>query len=81
MQKVLDWYTARLPKDDTNGCKKIYTDAKPSEEPGHYRGVCVVDNSLLDVNQRVSITINYQAATGSSDYKTYVLIQRLWGAS
>src|SRR5690349_15233633 len=23
VQKVMDWYAARLPKDDTNGCKKI----------------------------------------------------------
>jgi hypothetical protein len=80
VQKVMDWFADKLPKDDTNGCKKVYTDAKPSEEPGHYYALCVVDNSLLEVTQRMSITINYQAATGSKDFKTYFLIERLWGA-
>jgi hypothetical protein len=66
---------------DTNDCKKIYTNAKPPEESGHFYGQCVQDNSVLDVAQRVSITINYQAATGASDFKTFFLIEPLWGVS
>ncbi|MEP7288281.1 MAG: hypothetical protein ABI947_21225 [Chloroflexota bacterium] len=79
VQQVLNFYAGRLPKDDINGCKKIYTDKTPSEEPGHYFAQCVVDNSVLDVSQRLSISINYQAEEGTQNFKTFFAIERNWG--
>jgi hypothetical protein len=81
VQDVYSFYVERFPKssDDTNGCKKIYTDQPPSEEPGHWFGRCVLDNSMLDVSQRLTITINYQPLDGSSEPRTYYGVERQWG--
>ena len=81
VQQVLNFYAGRLPKDDINGCKKIYTDKTPSEQPGHYFAQCVVDNSVLDISQRLSITINYQAEKGTQNFKTFFAVERNWGGS
>lgn len=79
IQDVFNFYAQRLPKDETNGCEKLYIDAKPSEEPGHWYGKCVIDNSLLDISQRLTITINYQSLDGSNEMRTYYAVDRQWG--
>ena len=82
VQQVLNFYNGRLPKDESiEGCKKIYTDDKPSEEPGHFYARCIVDNSQLDVSQLMMITINYQAVDGTNKKETRILIEQQWGAS
>jgi hypothetical protein len=81
VQDVYNFYVERFPKssDDTNGCKKIYTDQPPSEEPGHWFGSCVIDNSVLDISQQITITINYQPLDGSNELRTYYGVERRWG--
>jgi hypothetical protein len=79
VQKVLEFYSRTLPKNDSNGCKKIYTDKTPSEELGHYFGRCIVDNSLGDTIQWTSITINYQLSEKSKTSQTMIEVSRDWG--
>jgi hypothetical protein len=79
MQKVFDFYAGRFPKDDPNGCNKIYTDKTPSEEPGHWFGGCIDDESVLDIAQVVSVTINYEKVSGATQAQTVIKIERDWG--
>jgi hypothetical protein len=80
IQAVYDYFSSRIPKEDLNGCQKIYLVDSKSEEPGYWYGKCVVDNSLLDASQTMTITINYQVLDGTSVAKTYFLIERKWGS-
>ncbi len=74
VDQVLVYYAERLNKDDENGCKKIYTDSTPSEQPGHFIGRCIVDTSWMDVSQSVAIRVSYTAASG-----TVIEVERAWG--
>jgi hypothetical protein len=61
------------------GCKKVYTDATHSEELGHYFVRCIRDESVLDVPQTLSITINYQKSTKTDTFMTFIEVDRTWG--
>ncbi len=74
VDQVLAFYAQRLNEDDGNGCKKIYTDTPPSDDPGHYIGSCIVDTSWMDVSQRLAIRVNYAAGSG-----TLIEVERNWG--
>jgi hypothetical protein len=80
VQQVFDFYNGRLPKDeDIEGCKKIYTDAIPSEDPGHFYARCIVDNSQLDITQELMITVNFQLNPTTNTNQTVILIEQQWG--
>lgn len=82
IQKVFDFYLGRMPpKEDIEGCQKIYIDKTPSEEPGHWFGGCMTDTSVLNVQQNLSIKINYQTAQGSPTPQTFIEVRRNWGGS
>jgi hypothetical protein len=77
VQDVLAFYDSKIAKDDTNGCKKIYSGTEVSEEPGKVSGRCVLSNSFMDSAQNLSIQIDY-VSDGQSG-KTIILIERSWG--
>lgn len=71
---VGDFYARRLGSSQESGCKKIYLDEKPSEEPGRSLYRCVVDTSLLEMQQVTTVTISYKNG------HTQIDIVRSWGA-
>jgi hypothetical protein len=83
IQKVYDFYLGRMPpsSDNVEGCQKIYLDKTPSEAPGHWFGGCMADNSVLNVQQSLSIKINYQTLDGSTTPQTVIEVRRNWGGS
>lgn len=52
-----------LGEDVTRGCRKIYQDEPPREEPGRYFGRCFVDNSQGGLTHRLLLTIVYEPET------------------
>ncbi|PJF42212.1 MAG: hypothetical protein CUN50_05025 [Candidatus Thermofonsia Clade 1 bacterium] len=48
-----------LGEDVSRGCRKIYQDEPPREEPGRYFARCFVDNSQSDMTHRLLLTIVY----------------------
>ncbi len=83
VQQVFDYYDKRLPKDEVQGCKKLYSDDNKStqELPGHFYVVCIEDNSQLDVVQQLQITVNYQVNADTQKPETRLLIERNWGSA
>jgi len=78
-QKVLEFYTDHLNKDDGNGCQKIYLGKQVSEDLGQYAGRCVVSNSLLDAGQLLAVKIDYVLDADGKSGKTVITIDRTWG--
>ena len=89
IDQVYDFYDKRLPKDDVQGCQKIFTASSQTDATqeataapptsGDYFGRCVVDNSQLDVSQQLMITINSQLNDTTKKPETRFAIQRHWG--
>lgn len=80
VQDVLNFYNQKLGKvDGADQCSKTYLTDPPSEDPGKYRGRCVVDNSLLSTSQVLKITVVYQSINGAN--MTVILVERNWGGA
>jgi hypothetical protein len=75
VQQVYDYYKTLLGTDDSRGCKKIYTTAEVSQDPGKYFARCVVDNSQDEISQTLLITIKFNPDAN----RTQILYERTWG--
>jgi hypothetical protein len=81
VQQVFNFYVQKfgLSDKENDGCKKVYTSAPASEEPGKYTASCVVSNSMLDVSQYLSIRIEYVTNSATKTGTTQITVDRLWG--
>jgi hypothetical protein len=61
-----------------NGCLKVYTESKPSEEPGHYFGRCIIEDPFGDLTRTLQISIDYQNNSDNGP-QTVIRIDRIWG--
>jgi hypothetical protein len=76
-QQVFSFYDQSIHKDDGSECKKIYSGAQASEEPGQVSGRCMVSHTFMDTMQFLSIKIDY--VPDGNTGKTIILIERTWG--
>ncbi len=76
IETVADFYVRRLGSSLESGCKRIYYDEPPSQEVGRSFYRCVVDTSLLEMQQTAQITISYKKDAGL----TFIDITRSWGS-
>ncbi len=79
---VADFYSHRLGSTDEVGCKLLYTVKVVPDvpAPGDYFYRCIVDSSVLDVPQLVSLTITFKAdpAAAKNGGHTLIDVQRIY---
>lgn len=76
IDRVADFYSRRLGSSSESGCKQIFLDAQPSTDAGHSYYRCIVDSSMLEMQQTLQVTITYDPAS----FHTLIEVARRWGA-
>ncbi|HRE49637.1 MAG TPA: hypothetical protein PLD47_18075 [Aggregatilineales bacterium] len=77
VNQVFEFYGTRLGKEQTSGCKKIYTTDPPdAETPGKSFARCVIDNSQDEIAQTLMISITYDL----TNERTLIEVVREWGS-
>ncbi len=75
IDRVADFYTRRLGSSSESGCKQIFLDTQPSTDPARSYYRCIIDSSMLDMQQTVQVTITYDPAS----FHTLIQVVRHWG--
>jgi hypothetical protein len=79
-QDVYNFYADRMGNKvgEGNGCMQLYLATPESQDPGKVAGRCLLYDSILDVEQSLSVQIDYEFDPGGKTGKTMIVIERSW---